>query len=431
MVPRQRSWQDELAIIDRVMKSVSDITDPEEMVSVYWQGIAELLPIEHFLALSRRQVKPPDYIITRSSRFAEELNPWTQRDRLPRLRGGLLGEIAYADRPLLIEDLPDRLAADDPGRFYLDGFGSLVALPQYEGGRGVNIGIILFAPGVELDPRIIPMMHWQASLFGRGTQSLVLRNQLKAALDELDRELQIVGEIQRSLLPTELPALDGWDIAASYETSARAGGDYYDFFPVGLHEWGLLIADVAGHGTPAAVLMAITHAIARSRPGVPTPPGELLGYVNRHLARSYTRSGSFVTAFYAVLDTRTGTLTYANAGHPPPRLARDGRVLDLDQGGGLPLGILEDEVFGEATVAISSGDRLALYTDGITETMSAAPEPDGSPRLFGTERLDRAIIAAPSDAAALIARVHADLSAHSDSAAAADDRTLVVLIRRP
>src|SRR5207244_5583976 len=124
--------------------------------------------------------------------------------------------------------------------------------------------------------------------------------QLAKALSDLDGELQVVGEIQRSLLPRELPKIEGIELAAHYLTSARAGGDYYDFFPLADGAWGLFIADVSGHGTPAAVLMAITHAIAHAQPGKHTPPGALLQYLNNQLARAYTRDGTFVTAFYAM-----------------------------------------------------------------------------------------------------------------------------------
>src|SRR5205814_2065862 len=180
------------------------------------------------------------------------------------------------------------------------------------------------------DPTMIPIMHWQAGLFGRGTTNLVLRNQLADALSTLDQELQTVGQIQRSLLPETLPSIPGFELAAHYQTSAQAGGDYYDFFPLEGGATGLFIADVAGHGTPAAVLMAITHAIAHAQPGTHTPPPVLLGYLNDRLARAYTRGGTFVTAFYAVLDPAKRTLTYSTAGHNPPRLVRGRTVIPLN-----------------------------------------------------------------------------------------------------
>jgi sigma-B regulation protein RsbU (phosphoserine phosphatase) len=366
-------------------------------------------------------------VITRSTRFTEHLNPWTQRDRLPKMAGGLLGELAYANRPVIIDDLPARLAADDPGRFYLEGFERLVALPQYDDGEGLNVTAMLLPPGVAPDPTMIPMLHWQAGLFGRGTQNLVLRNQLGGALAALDRELQAVGEIQRSLLPEALPAVPGFELAAYYNTSARAGGDYYDFFPLDGGGWGMFIADVSGHGTPAAVLMAITHAIAHAHPGTHTPPASLLSYLNDRLALSYARGGTFVTGFYAVLDPSTRVLTYARAGHNPPRLVRGDRVLSLDATGALPLGIMDGQVYGEAAVVMERGDLLLLYTDGITEAM--APLKGSGPReLFGTGRLDALLLGCgAASAEGCIARVREEVAAFCENRPPTDDQTLIVI----
>ena len=424
---KRRPWEQELEIVDRTMKAISGITDPEEFVEVYWRGIGELLPIRDFVSVSRRGEAPPFYRVTRSSRFTEDLNPWTQRERLPRLSGGILGEIAFANRPVVMDDLAARLKADDPGRFYLEGFGSLVALPQYDHGDGLNVTAMLLPPGAELDHSTVPMLHWQSGLFGRGTQNLVLRNQLTAALGALDRELQVVGEIQRSLLPRELPPIPGFELSAYYQTSARAGGDYYDFFPLQGGGWGLFIADVSGHGTPAAVLMAITHAVAHSQPGTHTPPGELLNHLNEHLTRSYTRNGTFVTAFYAVLDPSTRTLTYAAAGHNPPRLVRRGRVQSLDRSRALPLGILDGQSYEQATVVLERGDLLLLYTDGITE--AAAPLRGSESReMFGVERLDRLLVdCGATSALGCVERIRADVAAFCKVSPPADDQTLIAI----
>lgn len=423
----RRPWQEELEIIDRTMRSISGITNPEELVGAYWNGIGELVPIGHFVALSRRNVEPPNYLITRSSRFTEDINPFTDRDRLPKLQGGLLGEIAYANRPVIIDDLPTRLSADDPAHFYLHGFSTLIALPQYDGGQGLNITCMLVEPGRELDPEYIPMMHWHAGLFGRGTTNLVLRNQLSSALAALDQELQVVGRIQRSLLPQELPEIPGYDLAAHYMTSTRAGGDYYDFFPLPDGRWGLFIADVSGHGTPAAVIMAITHAVAHAQPGTHSPPATLLSYLNDALARSYTRDGSFITSFYGVLDPRDQTLTYSNAGHNPPRLVRSGQVLSLDDNGSLPLGIFEGEGYTQDTVKLEPGDLLLLYTDGITE---ASPPRVGNAerRFFGLDRLDTLLLNRQGiSAEGCIYDIKAAVAAFAEGAPPADDQTLIAI----
>ena len=425
-IPR-RHWTEELEIIDELMKSVSDLTDPEEMVGIYWDGVHKLFPMEHYLAVSRRGIDPPEFLITRSSRFAEHFNPWKERHRLPRMSGGLLGEIAYADKPLVIDDLPSRLRPDDPAHFYLEGYQSLIAMPNYEGGKGINVGMSLFAPGVDFDRSMVPMMHWQSSLFGRGTQNLVLRNQLTEALGALDRELQTVGQIQRSLLPTELPSIPGFEIATDYQTSARAGGDYYDFFPLGDRGWGVFIADVSGHGTPAAVLMAVTHAIAHTRPGDPQPPAEVLAHINHHLTRSYTNSGTFVTAFYAAIAPSSRRVTYSSAGHNPPRLVRGERVIALDENASLPLGIMQDTRFADGAVDLEPGDLLVLYTDGYTEAM-APRAADGSRELFGERRLDRLLIdAGDAPAQEIVERIVRETNEFSRGESATDDRTLIVL----
>ncbi len=424
MFQSNRTWQEELEIIDRTMKAISGITDPEDLVDAYWSGIGDLISIEDYLAVSRRNVEPPDYLVTRSSWFTEHFNPWTERHKLPRLTGGLLGEILYGNRPVIIDDLPSRLSAEDPAYFYLEGYQSLVAMTQYDNGEALNVSLLLFPKGKELNPALVPILHWQGGLFGRGTQNLVLRNQLGAALDDLDRELKVVGTIQRSLLPETMPSIPGFDVAADYETSSRAGGDYYDFFPLENGRWGLFIADVSGHGTPAAVLMAVTHAIAHAEPGVQTPAGSLLAYLNDRLTRAYTRDGTFVTAFYAILDPQAKTLTYARAGHNPPRLARGGGVMSLDEVGGLPLGLVEEQSFEEATVSLETGDLLVLYTDGITEAMPATPEAE----VFGVGRLDSLLAGCHSGGAEeCIDGVRKAVREFSQGAPPGDDQTLIAV----
>jgi len=425
---KRKPWQEELEIVDRTMRAISGVTDPEEVVETYWENIGDLIPVMEYVSMSRRNMEPPTYLITRSSRFTEQFNPWTQRDLLPKLQGGLLGELTYLNKPVLIDDVPSRLSKDDPGYFYLQGIQSLVSLPQYDNGEGLNVTCMLLPPGHEPDHSMIPILHWQSGLFGRGTQNLVLKNQLADALRTIDRELQTVGDIQKTLLPETLPAIDGFELAAYYQTSARAGGDYYDFFPLDEQGWGMFIADVSGHGTPAAVLMAITHAIAHSQPGHHKPPASLLSFLNDRLSRAYTRGGTFITAFYAVLDPIKRTLTYARAGHNPPRLMRGGKVMSLESASGLPLGIMTGQEYDQATVQLQPGDMLLLYTDGITE--AGAPVSNGNERqLFGTERMDEVLCSCPKlSAEACIKKIRDAVDAFTmGSTPPSDDQTLIAI----
>jgi len=189
-------WEYELEVVDRTMKAISGISDPEELVDVYWSNIGDLLTIQDYMSVSRRQVERPFYVVTRSSRFTEHPNPWTQRERLPVFSGGLVSELVYANKPAIIEDLPARLRDDDPAHFYLDGFRALIGLPQYDGGEALNMTFLLLPKGDEVERDMVPMLHWQAGLFGRGTTNLVLRNQLTAASrDLLHRRHEAGGEL--------------------------------------------------------------------------------------------------------------------------------------------------------------------------------------------------------------------------------------------
>ncbi|HUN80043.1 MAG TPA: PP2C family protein-serine/threonine phosphatase, partial [Phycisphaerae bacterium] len=187
------------------------------------------------------------------------------------------------------------------------------------------------------------------------------------------------------------------------------------------------IADVSGHGTPAAVLMAITHAIAHAQPGTHTPPANLLASLNHQLARSYMRGGAFATAFYAVLDPAARTLTYSLAGHNPPRLVRAGRVLSLGENGALPLGIREHETYAEAMVKLEKGDLLLLYTDGVTETMAPGPA-HAEVDLFGLERLDKLLLnCGDAGAEECIRRIQSEVAAFGGGAPPTDDQTVIAI----
>src|SRR4029077_6997078 len=126
---------------------------------------------------------------------------------------------------------------------------------------------------------------------------------------------------------------------------------------------------VSGHGTPAAVMMAILHSLAHTLPGPPDPPAKLFKHVNEHFASRYTSEfEAFVTAFYGIYDPVRRELTYASAGHNPPRLKRceDGSVLSLDTVGNLPLGVDVEMTYDQTTQVLRPGDQIIFYTDGIT-----------------------------------------------------------------
>lgn len=253
---------------------------------------------------------------------------------------------------------------------------------------------------------------------------------LTRALTELDRERQAVGEIQRSFLPASLPEIPGFEMSTYYRPSEHASGDYYDVVPLIGDQWGFVMADVAGHGTPAAVIMAVMRTLIHAE--LPSnrdkSASEFLEHVNRVMSETYLRNGRFVTVWAAVLDPVSRRLTYASAGHNPPRLLRGGSVLALGVASGLPLGIDLAATYEDEGITLEAEDLLVIYTDGITEAMR--PGIDGL-ELFGTERLDRVLSECGSDRAGdCTDRVIKAIAAFTNGAAPTDDQTMLILRAR-
>ena len=416
-------WQFRLAQITEMMREMSMQDDPQAMVRTYAERARKIMPSDRWLSLSRRGLEFPKYRITRSSTWPETINPWKQKDRLPLLEGGLLGDLIYGDEPRIIDDIAPLLKPDDPAYEYLAGQRSLTAVPHFDHGVGLNMVVALQKEPGAYDPDQFPERFWISSLFGRATQSLVLSDELKKAYEIVERELKVVADIQRSLLPRSLPAIPGLELAAHYQTSQWAGGDYYDFFELPDGRWGFLIADVSGHGTPAAVMMAILHSLAHGHPGNPEPPSALLEHVNRRLAARYTAENEvFVTAFYGIYDPVRREFSYSCAGHNPPQLKRCslGHVESLEDVGGPPLGVFDDTEYPQATLTLRPGDILVLYTDGITEAM------DAQNKQFGLERLNEVLARCDLNAAAMSDAILESLGRFTSGNAAHDDRTLLV-----
>ena len=415
----------DLQTVTDIMRELSRLTDPDDAAELYGNGLQKLnlVPRDRYLGISRRDLAAPQYRVTRYSEWTEHPNPWTERHKLPLLSGGFLADILYSNQPAIIPDLQSRLTPSDPAYEYLEGMSLLIGLPHFDNGESINFGIILCKECDKYPFDSVPMMVWMANLWGRATLNLVNRQKLDAAYKSLDRELKVVGEIQKSLLPHTLPTIPGIDMEAHYQTSARAGGDYYDFFPLPDDKWGIFVADVSGHGTPAAVVMAITHAIAHSHPGHPTPPGKMLAYLNERLARRYTGDGgTFVTALYAILDPAARTLVLSSAGHPLPRVIRNGEPAGCPLDTSFPLGIDTNEPYTDHTLHLESGDRVLLFTDGIIEAFGPAGE------LYATARLDTAAAQPAGNATTLLLNVLADLATFTQKAPPPDDQTLLALV---
>ena len=203
--------------------------------------------------------------------------------------------------------------------------------------------------------------------------------QERSERQRLSKEAQEARAIQQALLPKSSPFIPGFAVSGVSVPAGAIGGDWFDFIDLGQGRWGLVLADVSGKGTAAALLMSATRAVLRSLAENSCTPAEVLTKLNRLLVEDFP-SGRFDTMVYAVLDSQNNTFTYANAGHLPPLLvdASGARFLETDMG--LPLGIRHG-TYSEKTVALDGKFLVALYSDGITEAANPHEEEYGARRL--------------------------------------------------
>jgi sigma-B regulation protein RsbU (phosphoserine phosphatase) len=199
-------------------------------------------------------------------------------------------------------------------------------------------------------------------------------------LETQEQDLQRALEIQCALLPKNIPQVPGFEIAGAWQPARVVGGDYYDVLTLSESRLGICIADVAGKGVSAALLMAnLQAAVHAFAPDAPSPAW-LCSRVNAVLCSNIAQ-GKFVTFLYGILDAATRQFEFCNAGHVPPLLINDSGSLRKLPAGGIVLGMFDNAEYANATVNLSPGDRLVLFTDGITEAFSPSGEEYGEERV--------------------------------------------------
>jgi sigma-B regulation protein RsbU (phosphoserine phosphatase) len=237
---------------------------------------------------------------------------------------------------------------------------------------------------------------------------------------EQEREIAEAKAIQEKLLPRDIPQMPGYEIASVWQSARVVGGDYFDILPLDEKTFGLCIADVAGKGMPAALLMSNLQAAVRGLASVSLAPDLLCSRLNSLIFRN-TASDRFITFFYAQLEGPTRRLAYVNAGHNAPFVVRaDGSHERLREGGAV-LGVFEGKIYEQGSVQLAAGDRVVLFTDGITEACSPADEEFGEARLLGVLKAHRALSA--GELQSKILAVVAEFSGDHWQ----DDATLLVL----
>jgi sigma-B regulation protein RsbU (phosphoserine phosphatase) len=411
-----------------LLRSIPEFQDPHELVKHFVGSMNRAYSTRSYIQISNRGLPPGEYRIQHILGEAGRNIIQYRADAAlaPISRGGLLAQIVATPEPKLLHDVDlsrEPLLDGKLGRYR-----SLMAVPVLATEVPID-WVVILETSESFTERDVEELIMRANLVGVMAQNLMTSNQLRHANARIEAEMNQIARIQRALLPDHLPKIPGVQIATSYHTFDVVGGDLYDF--TSLHKngrqkddrWALLIGDVSGHGPAAAVVMAMFHAILHTYPIDPTGPGEVLRHVNRHLfAKSI--ENSFVTAFLAFYEPRTRELIYARAGHNPPLLKEfphRGQAKQLDAVGEIPLGIMDDVQYSEASVILRPGQTLILYTDGITE----AKRPGGE--MFGVEGIERSLLHCSGAPDCAISHITEALKEHQLNIRPNDDQTVVVM----
>ncbi len=278
----------------------------------------------------------------------------------------------------------DKLHLDSPALQALKVAGVKLTIPLVSQGELVgllNLGPRLSEQDYSADDRgLLNTLITQAAPAVRVAQLVRERQSQAREHERIEQELRVARLIQHTLLPKDLPALPGWQLAAYYQAAREVGGDFYDFLYFEDGRLGLVIGDVTDKGVPAALMMASTRSVLRAIAQRLITPGEVLERVNDSLCPD-TPPNMFVTCLYAVLDPSSGRLQYANAGHDLPYWRHSAGVSEL-RATGMPLGLMPGMTYEEKEIVLAPGDSVLFYSDGIVEAHNPRREMFGFPRLM-------------------------------------------------
>jgi len=278
----------------------------------------------------------------------------------------------------------DSLQLDSPALKTLKGQGVKLVVPLVS--QGELVGLLALGPRLSDqqyssdDRGLLSTLAIQAAPALRVAQMIREQQGAIRERERLNQELHVARSIQRTLLPKDLPIFPGWKLAEYYKPAREVGGDFYDFLSFEDGRLGIIIGDVTDKGIPAALVMASTRSMLRSVAQGEGSPGAVLKRVNNLLYQDIPPR-MFVTCLYAILDTASGRLIYANAGHDLPYLSHNGHASEL-LATGMPLGLMPDMSYEEKEATLVPGDSILFYSDGLVEAHDPKRAMFGFPRLM-------------------------------------------------
>ncbi len=357
---------------------------------------------------------------------------WDQKFIHREVKFKTLAEVARSEKPSPYGAMP-------PGVFSLQdrAYALLAGLGVPLRAQDVLVGVMIVqtTSGARFNPGTEALLQTLANQAALALQRAGLVEQLRAQIehleaaqreltekDRLESEMEIARQVQQSVLPRRFPQVPGFRFAARNQPARQVGGDFYDLFALEGGRFGVAIADVSGKGMPAALYMALTRSLLRAEARRLDSPREVVTSLNQ-LLNELGETQAFVTLFYGVVDPAESRLTYVRAGHDRPLLLRGGQIQELGATGAA-LGLLDPGAFllEEERLALQPGDRLVLYTDGMTDVVGPGE------RMFDREQFKRVLEAcAGLEPEELCAVVFSDLAAYRGGTEQFDDMTMVVV----
>lgn len=340
-------------------------------------------------------------------------------DDIPVQRSQVISRLIGTDMPTLAETVtPEN---DEVLSKVISAPVDCLSLPIYFNGQIVEWLIICREPGIPLQSIEVRAGVSNLNMLSRYHALLQLNNQIRELHDKLDKQIQEVGKVQRSLLPRQAPQIPGLSIAYYYEPCDVAGGDYFDFHQFDDGQLGIVIADVSGHGPGAAVVMAMLRTAMSLYRLFERSPEQIVEEINKVMCDGL-HEGTYVTAVFLGIDVETGRVRFANAGHPHPRIRRaDGIIEVLDRAVCPPLGIIDELLVEEGSFSLQPGDVLLLYTDGLSEAFSPQREQ------FGVARLDAILKDSRPEPDSLVQAISTQVYQHVAHGKLSDDVCMVAV----
>lgn len=402
-----RLLERKLAALTAILDSVSHTDDPDGLLERVVEHLLEVFPQADSVGVLVQDERTRE--LTVKCHRSRERTTYAGDLRVP---GTIIEHVVHDRRGVLLAD-PGHQADGEP-------VGNRMGAPLQAG--QAHYGVVYVEArtgGFRQDD--VDLLQNVAAQTGLAIHATRMQAEL-AKREQLERDLRVARQIQRSLLPAGSPEVVGLEFAVHYEPAYQIGGDFYDFIWHDQSHLAMVVGDVAGKAISAALYMARLTSELRSRAGISRTPARLLRRVNEEVVK-LGDDGMFATLVYCIYDLETRTLVFTNAGHCVPLLRRGDRVFPLhaERAHIPPIGVMPELEVGEARVQLHSGDMLVLISDGVLEARDARGNE------YGVKRLSRRIRTARGSCEDVVKAILHDVDAHVANAPQGDDMTIVAM----